>query len=62
MEDVSRSVLTWKALLNVNARMVSNSPAMEDTVLVGKGMKYINMCLVLVVTVIYRPVAFHVSL
>ena len=55
MEDVSRSVLTWKAHLNVNVTVVTNSPAMEDTVLVSKG---INMCLALVVTVIYGPVAF----
>ena len=62
MEDVSTFVLTWKALLNVNVTVVTNSPAMEGTVPVSKGMKYINMCLVLVVTVIYRPVVFHVSL
>ena len=37
MEDVSKSVLTWKGRLNVDVTVVTNSPAMEETALVGKG-------------------------
>ena len=36
MEDVSTAVLTWKARSNVDVAVVTNSPAMEETALVGK--------------------------
>ena len=44
MEDVSTAVLTWKARLNVDVTVGTNSPAMEETALVGKVTQYTLTC------------------